>query len=99
VSRIRYAWSRCFIGAAIEVHRLKGPGLVEPICRKCVRRECKLRNIPTRYELIVPIEYKSFVFEEPLRLDLLIDDCLIVELKAVVRNHRSTTESIDQKPF
>jgi GxxExxY protein len=77
------AWSRIFIGAAIEVHRLKGPGLLEPIYRKCVRRECELRNIPTRYELIVPIEYKGFVFEEPLRLDLLVDDCLIVELKAV----------------
>jgi GxxExxY protein len=77
------AWSRIFIGAAIEVHRLKGPGLLEPIYRKCVRRECELRNIPTRYELIVPIEYKDLVFDEPLRLDLLVDDCLIVELKAV----------------
>jgi hypothetical protein len=50
------AWSSILIGAAIEVHRLKGPGLLEPIYRKCVRRECELRNIPTRYELIVPIE-------------------------------------------
>jgi GxxExxY protein len=79
------AWRRIFIGAAIEVHRLKGPGLLEPIYRKCVRRECELRNIPTRYELIVPIEYKGFVFEEPLRLDILVDDCLIVELKAVTK--------------
>ena len=78
-------WSRNLIGAAIEVHRLKGPGLLEPIYRKCVRRECELRNIPAQYELIVPVEYKGFVFEEPLRLDLLIDDCLIVELKAVER--------------
>jgi GxxExxY protein len=77
------AWSRIFIGAAIEVHRLKGPGLLEPIYRKCVRRECELRDIPTQYELIVPIEYKETTFEEPLRLDVLIDDCLIVELKAV----------------
>ena len=77
------AWSRIFIGAAIEVHRLKGPGLLEPIYHRCVRRECELRNIPTKCELSVPIEYKGFVFEEPLRLDVLIDDCLIVELKAV----------------
>ena len=54
------AWSRIFIGAAIEVHRLKGPGLLEPIYRRCVRRECELGNIPTKYELIVPIEYRSF---------------------------------------
>jgi len=38
------AWSRIFIGAAIEVPRLKGPGLLEPIYRKCVRRECELRD-------------------------------------------------------
>jgi GxxExxY protein len=77
------AWSKIFIGAAIEVHRLKGPGLLEPIYHKCVRRECELRNIPAQCQLLVPIEYKGCVFEEPLRLDLLIDDCLIVELKAV----------------
>jgi GxxExxY protein len=77
------AWSRIFIGAAIEVHRLKGPGLLEPIYHKCVRRVCQLLNMPTQYELIVPIEYKGFVFEEPLRLDVLMDDCLIVELKTV----------------
>ena len=65
------------------MHRLKGPGLLEPIYYKRVRRECELRSIPTQYELIVPIEYKGFVFKEPLRLDVLIDDCLIVELKAV----------------
>ena len=86
-------WSKIFIGAAIEVHRLKGPGLLEPIYHKCVRRECELRNIPAQYELLVPIEYKGFVFEEPLRLDLLIDDCLIIELKAVVEQ---TPRSIDQ---
>jgi GxxExxY protein len=74
------AWRKIFIGAAIEVHRLKGPGLLEPIYHKCVRRECELRNITAQYEWLVPIEYKGFVFEEPLRLDLLIDDCLIVEL-------------------
>ena len=47
---------------AIEVYRLKGPGLLEPIYHKCARRECELRNIPTRYKLSVPIEYKGFVF-------------------------------------
>ena len=55
------AWSKIFIAAAIEVHRLKGPGLLEPIYRKCVRRECERRYIPAQYELLVPIEYKVFV--------------------------------------
>ena len=90
------AWSRIFIGAAIEVRRLKGPGLLEPIYHKCVRRECELRKTPTECELIVPIEYKGFVFEEPLRLDVLIDDCLIVELKAVEKDPSHPQSAIAQ---
>jgi GxxExxY protein len=78
-------WSQLLIGAAIEVHRVKGPGLIEEIYSKCLGRECELRNIPCVKELRVFLEYKGFVFEQPLRLDLLIDDVLIVELKAVDR--------------
>jgi GxxExxY protein len=77
------AWSRLVIGAAIEVHRNKGPGLIEEIYKKCLGRECELRNIPYVKELRVFLEYKGLVFEEPLRLDILIDDVLILELKAV----------------
>jgi GxxExxY protein len=76
-------WSRKVIGAAIEVHREKGPGLLEPIYEKCLLRELFLQHIPTQDQLVVPISYKGFVFEEPLRLDVYVDDCLIVELKAV----------------
>ena len=76
-------WSRRVIGAAIEVHREKGPGLLEPIYEKCLMRELSLLGIPARNQWIVPIEYKGHFFEEPLRLDVYIDDCLIVELKAV----------------
>jgi GxxExxY protein len=46
-------------------------------------------TLATRYELIVPIEYKGFVFEEPLRLDLLVDDCLIVQLEKVRPIHKA----------
>jgi len=77
------AWSQLVIGAAIEVHRIKGPGLIEEIYKKCLGRECELRNIPYAKELRVFLEYKGLVFEEPLRLDILIDDVLILELKAV----------------
>ena len=77
------ALSHLEIGAAIEVHRIKGPGLIESIYSKCFLRECELRSIPARRELLVPIEYKGQVFEEPLRLDFLIDDVLILEFKAV----------------
>jgi PD-(D/E)XK nuclease superfamily len=51
-----HAWSHLVIGAAIEVHRIKGPGLIESIYSKCFLRECDLRSIPVRRELLVPIE-------------------------------------------
>ena len=76
-------WSKEVIGAAIEVHRLKGPGLLETIYEKCLVRELFLRQVPAVTQLLVPIEYKGYVFEEPLRLDVYVDACLIVEAKAV----------------
>ncbi len=76
-------WSRKVIGAAIEVHRLKGPGLLESIYEKCLMRELELQGIPARNQVVVPIEYKGFTFEEPLKLDVYVDNCLIAELKAV----------------
>jgi GxxExxY protein len=76
-------WSAQVIGAAIEVHRLKGPGLLEEIYQKCMMRELEIRQIPAVSQLVVPVEYKGLVFDQPLRLDILVDHCLIVELKAV----------------
>jgi len=78
-----HAWSGKAIGAAIEVHRLKGPGLLESIYEKCLMRELVLQNIPAIQQLAVSVEYKGFTFEEPLRLDVLVDGCLILEVKAV----------------
>ena len=78
------------IGAAIEVHRHKGSGLIESIYERCLLRELELRSIPATTQKIVRIEYKGFVFDEPLRFDLLVDDCLLVELKAVDALHPSS---------
>ena len=75
--------SRIAIGAAIEVHRLKGAGLIGSIYEKCMMREFFLREIGARKQLKVPIEYKGLVFEEPLRLDILLEEHLILELKVV----------------
>ena len=77
--------SRKVIGAAIEVHRLKGPGLLESIYEKCLMRELFLQQIPAAQQVTVPIDYKGYTFDEPLNLDLLIDGCLIIELKAVTQ--------------
>jgi GxxExxY protein len=71
------------IGAAIEVHRLKGAGLLESIYEKCMMQELKLRGIAVANQSIVKIEYKGLVFEEPLRFDILVEGCLLLELKSV----------------
>jgi len=75
--------SRTVIGAAIEVHRLKGPGLIESIYEKCLVRELSLQNLRAVNQRVVKIEYKGFVFEEPLRFDVLVEECLLLELKSV----------------
>jgi GxxExxY protein len=76
-------WTSKVIASAIEVHRLKGPGLLEPIYEKFLMCELALNNVPAVQQIQVPIEYKGTFFEETLRLDVLVDDCLLVELKAV----------------
>ena len=81
--------SREIIGAAMEVHRHKGPGLIESIYERCLLRELELRSIPATTQKLVRVEYKRLVFDEPLRFDLLVDDCLLVELKAVEILHPS----------
>src|SRR6266513_4885076 len=78
------------IGAAIEVHRDKGPGLIESIYERCMLRELELRSIPATTQKWVRVEYKGLVFDEPLRFDLLVEDCLLVELKAVDILHPSS---------
>jgi GxxExxY protein len=74
---------RTVIGAAIEAHRLKGPGLIESIYEKCLTRELSLRQLAAVNQRVVKIEYKGFTFEEPLRFDMLVEDCLLLELKSV----------------
>jgi len=71
------------IGAAIEVHRHVGAGLIESIYERCLLRELELRSIACLTQRSVHIEYKGLVFDEALRLDVLVDNCLLVEIKAV----------------
>ena len=71
------------IGAAIEVHRDKGPGLIESIYEWCLTKEFELRGLSCLSQKIVVISYKGFTREEPLRFDLLVEDCVLVEAKAV----------------
>ena len=71
------------IAAAIEVHRDKGPGLIESIYEWCMVKEIGLRSMTCTSQMIVVIEYKGFTREEPLRFDLLVEGCVLVECKAV----------------
>jgi GxxExxY protein len=71
------------IAAAIEVHRDKGPGLLESIYEWCLLKELGLRGLTCVSQKVIIIKYKGFTREEPLRFDVLIEGCLLVEAKAV----------------
>lgn len=71
------------IGAAMEVHRMLGPGLLESSYRECLCRELLLRGINFRREHGVPLEYKGVRLDYGYRIDILVNDLVVVELKAV----------------
>ncbi len=71
------------IGVAIEVHRTLGPGLLESIYESCLCKELELRDIAYGRQLELPLEYKGVRFEGAIRPDLVVEDKVIVELKAV----------------
>jgi GxxExxY protein len=85
------AWSRSdvnvltekVIGAAIEVHRTLGPGLLERMYRECLEIELAAAGLCVESERRIPLEYKRHRLRSQLQLDLLVDGCLVVELKAV----------------
>lgn len=71
------------IGACIEVHRFLGPGLLESAYEACLARELELSNIPFERQKALPVTYKGVHLDCGYRLDLLVDQRLVVELKAV----------------
>jgi len=82
------------IGAAIEVHRQMGSGLIESIYERCMLRELEVRSIPATTQQLVRIDYKGVVFDEPLRFDIMVDSCLLLELKAVEALHPYSKEQL-----
>jgi GxxExxY protein len=77
------ALTETVIAAAIEVHRDKGPGLIESIYEWCLIQELALRNVSCKNQDVVIVRYKGFSREELLRFDVLVEGCLLVEAKAV----------------
>jgi GxxExxY protein len=78
-----HALSKEAIGAAIEVHREIGPGLIESYYERSLMHELGLRQLICTSQKKVPFRYKGLEIDEPLRFDILADDCLLIEGKAV----------------
>jgi GxxExxY protein len=76
------------IGAAINVHKEMGKGLLESVYHACMKEELNHKHIKFQTELKVPVSYKTKQLDVDLRCDLLIEDCLVTELKAVNEFHR-----------
>jgi GxxExxY protein len=70
-------------GAAIEVHKSIGPGLLESVYHQCFKKELELRKINCSSELLVPLRYKGHELESKLRCDLFVENALVVKLKSV----------------
>ncbi len=75
--------SEAIIGACIEVHSQLGPGVLESAYEACLAREFELRNIPFRRQVALPIEYKGLQLECGYRLDFIIDESIVLEIKAI----------------
>ena len=70
-------------GFAIKVHKKLGPGLLESVYEQCLKYELEKNGYDVKQQLIVKIEYDELVLESNLRIDLLVNDWIVVELKAV----------------
>ena len=75
--------TNAIIGAAIEVHKKLGPGLLESAYQECLAREFVLRNINFEKEKPLPVEYKGVRLECGYRLDFLVEGYVVVEIKSI----------------
>lgn len=75
------------IGCAIEVHKVMGPGLLESVYRECLVMELRSRGLRHDVEVRIPIAYKDRRLQSALKVDLLVEDCVIIEAKAVAALH------------
>jgi len=71
------------IGAAIEVHKALGPGLLESVYSKCLEQELKIRGLRFEREKKLGISYKGINLDSELRCDFIIEDVIVIEVKAV----------------
>ena len=77
------AITKDIIGSAIEVHRALGPGLLESVYTPCLQYELSARSLRWRAQQPIPIIYKGIALDVSYRVDLIIEDCVVVEVKSV----------------
>ena len=75
--------SEAVIGAAIEVHRVLGPGLLESAYQRCLEYELELRRIRFQRQVDLPVSYKGICLDCGYKMDLVVDGKIVLELKAV----------------
>jgi len=75
------------VNISFSIHKALGPGLLESVYQKCFCYELSKRSIPFTREQMVPIKYEELVIDEGLRLDVLVDNLIIIELKAQDEYH------------
>ena len=71
------------IKAAIEVHQVLGPGLLELIYEECLCKELALQNIRFKNQVTIPVVYKGIAINYGYRIDMVVEDLIVVEIKAV----------------
>jgi GxxExxY protein len=86
--KLRYEdLTRQIVGAAIEVHKAIGPGLLESVYEECLCHELKLRGLRFQGQVAVPVIYKGVKLESGHRLDVIVEETVILEIKTVDRHH------------
>jgi GxxExxY protein len=86
--------SNQIIGAAIEVHSALGPGLLESAYHVCLKRELELRGLNVKSEQPLPVVYKDVKINHGYRLDLLVEDKVIIEIKSIESLHEVHTAQV-----
>jgi GxxExxY protein len=82
-----YQTSGIILDACISVHRIMGPGLLESIYEQCLMKEFALRNITARKQVLVPLIYKGYELSHDFKIDILVEDEIILELKSSENMH------------
>jgi len=75
--------THCIIGAAIDVHKELGPGLLESVYEKCLQHLLREKGLRIVTQQRVPIVFHGIYLDADLRFDMLVEDCIIVEIKAI----------------